>query len=79
MFFVFWVFRPRLASKLAKSANMIQIMFLQKCNMGLKNAEFFANFEPVEKVAKNVCEKRYQRNSDSKIKLLTYIILCATF
>jgi hypothetical protein len=47
-----------LTSKFAKSAGTIKKTFiLQKCNMGIKNSEFFADFYSVEKVEKNSCEK----------------------
>ncbi len=34
----------------------------------LKNKEFYADFEFVEKIAKKSCEKSYQRKSDRKIE-----------
>jgi hypothetical protein len=43
-----------LTSRVAKRANVIQKTIFHKCNMGSKNAEFDAEFESVEKVAKKV-------------------------
>jgi hypothetical protein len=57
-------FRPRLTSKFAKSTNMIN----KKILWMLKNKEFYADFEFVEKIAKKSCEKSYQRKSDRKIE-----------
>ncbi len=39
-------FRPRLTSKFEKSTNIKKI--LQKCNIDIKNAEFYADFEFAE-------------------------------
>ncbi len=43
-------FRPRLHSKFVKSATMIKCFFFQKRNLCIKNAEFDAYFESIEKV-----------------------------
>ncbi len=42
--------------------------------MGIKNAEFDADFESVEKVAKSC-----QRKSDRKMEFLTFITVCKSF
>ncbi len=39
--------------------------------MGIKTAEFDADFDSAEKVAKNSCEKSVQRKSNRKMKFLT--------
>ncbi len=44
-----------------------------------KNVEFDADFEFVEKVAKNLREKSYQRNSDRKMEFFTFITECQSF
>ncbi len=44
-----------------------------------KKAEFDADFESVEKVAKNSREKNYQQNSDRKIEFLVFSIVCTNF
>jgi hypothetical protein len=50
------MFRPRLPSKFVKRANMTQTFF-PKCNIGIKNAYFDADFEFVEMVAKKLMRK----------------------
>ncbi len=42
--------------------------------MGIKNAEFDADFESVDS-----CEKSCQRKSDGKMKILTSITVCKGF
>ncbi len=50
----------RLTSKLAKSAIMIpKILWAENLIWVSKNAEFDADIESAEKVAKNSCEKSY--------------------
>jgi hypothetical protein len=50
-----------LASKFAKSANMTQkIFFLKKIKKNLKNPEFHADFESVEKVVQKCTKKKLQ-------------------
>ncbi len=39
------------------SAFAFKILFFQKCNVGIKNAEFGADFGSVEKVAKKLMRK----------------------
>jgi hypothetical protein len=39
---------------LAKNANLKRKNLFQKCNLGIKKAEFDADFESVEKVAKGL-------------------------
>jgi hypothetical protein len=56
-FSFFEPFRPRLTSKFAKSTNMINKLFSKKTIGVLKNKEFDADFEFVEKVAKNHAKK----------------------
>ncbi len=68
---VFWFFAPffaHLASKFAKSANMIPKIFCGKKsrNTYIKNAEFHADFESVEKVVKKYTKKSYKQNKFDK-------------
>jgi hypothetical protein len=56
-------FRPGLPSKFVKSDNMIPKKFLSKSQFRYNTV---AEFESVEKVAKNSCEKSYQQKSDRK-------------
>jgi hypothetical protein len=49
---LFEPFRPHLHLKFVKSADMLKEI-LQKSNLGIKNAELYADFEYVKKVAKN--------------------------
>jgi hypothetical protein len=59
---IFLPFRVRLASKFAKSANMTLKLFVQHIfNMGIRNAEYDANFETVEKVAKMLTCRKLDR------------------
>jgi hypothetical protein len=59
MFFDFMSRFARLTSKFAKSANMIQKIFFSNFSyMGIKNTEFDAEFESVEKVAKKFTQKK---------------------
>jgi hypothetical protein len=52
-------FRARLTSKFAKSANMTKkIIFSNVFDMDIKNAEFDAEFESVEKVAKRFTRRK---------------------
>jgi hypothetical protein len=44
-----------------------------------KNAEFDADFELVENVVTNSCEKSYHRKSDRKPEFLTFISACKSF
>ncbi len=69
---------PRLTSKFAKSANMTnKNLFFN--NMCIKNAEFEANFESIEKLQKDSREKSYQRKSDITMKFLIFITVCKRF
>jgi hypothetical protein len=48
--------------------------------MGIKNAEFDADFESVEKVAKNPCEKSYQpEKKQKKLEVSTFNTVCKSF
>jgi hypothetical protein len=50
-----------LASKFAKSANMTpKKFFLKKIEKDIKNAEFHADFESVEKVVQKCTKKKLQ-------------------
>jgi hypothetical protein len=52
-----------LASKFAKSDNMTQKKnFVEKIKNISKNAEFYADLESVEKVAKKCTKKSYKQN-----------------
>ncbi len=54
----FGLFCAHSASKFAKNANLTQIIiFSNYFDMGIKNAEFDADFESVEKVVKNAYKK----------------------
>ncbi len=68
-----WAVSSALSPKFVKSANMIQKYFLQKCNIGVKKRGIYAAFESVAKVAKNFCEKSYQRKSDRIMEFFTFI------
>ncbi len=50
-------FCTRLASQLAVSANMTPLFY--NFDMGVKNAEFDADFESVEKVVNKIVTKSY--------------------
>jgi hypothetical protein len=50
-----------------------------KLKYGYQNEEFNADFESVEKVAKNSCGKSYQQKSDRKMEFLTFITVCKVF
>ncbi len=63
--------------KFSKNANIIRKTF-QKCNLNIKNAEFNAEIESIEKV-KELMQKSYQRKSDRKIQFLTFITVCKIF
>ncbi len=39
---------------------------------GYKNAEFEADFESVEKDERNLCEKSYERKSNTKIEFFQF-------
>ncbi len=64
--YFFWFFEPffaRSASKFAKSANMNQKkFFFSKSKNILKNAEFHADFESVEKVVKKCTKKKFDEH-----------------
>jgi hypothetical protein len=56
-------FFSHLASKFAKSANMTpKNFFVKKIKKDIKNAEFHADFESVEKFAKKCVKKSYKQN-----------------
>jgi hypothetical protein len=59
VFCFFEPFRALLTPKFAKCANMTKkIIFSNYFNMGVKNAEFGAEFESVEKVAKKFTHRK---------------------
>ncbi len=61
----FWFFEPffaQLALKFEKSTNVTCKIFFGKNQKGVKNAEFHADFESVEKVVKKCTKKSYQQN-----------------
>ncbi len=78
-FSFFKPFRPRLTSKLAKKLILKKILFFRTVISVPKNAEFDADFESVEKFAKNACEKSYQRTIDRKMQLLTFVNVFKSF
>jgi hypothetical protein len=47
--------------------------------MGIKNAEFESDFESVEKTAKNLMRKSYQRKIYRKIEFFTFITAYKSF
>jgi hypothetical protein len=54
--------RAHLHSKFRKDANKSKKNFLPKFNMGIKNAEFHADFKSVENVFKNCTKKLFSKN-----------------
>ncbi len=68
------------ASKLGKVLKWISIFLLYIYLYGVpKYAEFDADFEFWEKVAKNACEKSYHQKCHSKLKYLTFMIMYKSF
>ena len=60
-------FPARLVSKFAKSANMTpKIFFFKKIFMGIKNAEFDADFRFVKKTAKKFTDNKLLPKTRSK-------------
>jgi hypothetical protein len=47
--------------------------------MDIKNTECDAHFDSIEKAAKNLTGKSYQRKSERKMELLTFITVCISF
>jgi hypothetical protein len=58
MFSFFYPFLPHLHSKFVKSTNMIKFFFFKKAIWVVKNAEFDADFESIEKVSKKLMRKK---------------------
>ncbi len=56
-----------MTSKFAKKANTIKKLFFKASIWVPKNAEIYADFESVEKIARNACEKSFKLKSDRKI------------
>jgi hypothetical protein len=66
-------FQPHLPSKFVKNANIIQK--IKNAIRVSKNAEFYADFESVENVAKSLCRKVIKK----KIGVFTFITVCKRF
>jgi hypothetical protein len=47
--------------------------FFAKIQYGYQNAKLDADFESVEKIALNSCDKRLKRKRDWKIEFFTYV------
>ncbi len=78
----FFIFLSRFARGWLQSLQkycMIQKSFLNKCKMGIRNAEFYADFESVEKVAKKQADNIISEKVKEKLSFWLFITVWKSF